>query len=1439
MKTTRNYGSAVALWLLLVLSLVGVVHADIPGRDVPSGAVPNPGTQQQEMANLTFPAPFNSFEFTVTCGACHGGSVDQQVAHMGNWGGGNMASAARDPIFRANQIIVNNTLATLTGQDGAGNMCFRCHSPNGWYSGRFDPTMAGDPSGRSMMHSIVASTDDEGVMCETCHRAVGNVTYKRADLDPNDSVWNMIAGIFGWQHDGGPFVDQAGDPTIAPGNPYGDTSLQFLDGMTYVGPRSGISDAYFSDLPLEGTSYTGQIYAVYPPNWTGPMNPVPAGMPATNSVGQYIVYNLDGSIPPMFEAPVGPPIDPNTGMYDYMATAVSIEHPTVGSSGRRTSDTTTGLLPILPDGPGLSQTGGRMPGGNDFITTSEMCGSCHDLTVPVLNHGMPEQRTYTEWKFSSFSQDTHVGYDPIRKTNRPQGKERCQDCHMPKIKHEYSNDDSGSYNADPLLVGGFPYGKDRNAEGGTTVHKLTGANRDLPEMMKLLYPEVDMEVIGMPTGNDPRVFPGMLSNRDSMYDRAKRNTEITLRDGMDVAISQVPTVVTDANGVALVDANGNNIYEMKVKVTNKTGHRIPSGYPDGRRFWVQVQVNDGINIVYESGHYDPDVAKLYNDSNRISFQRSLSNVIDATDPLNNAVMVYERVTGSCDGVTCTPSSSLINDKILFDNRIPPAGFTYADYRMSGVKFWKYDPATMLPVEDVVLDPATNAIIDQRYPDGQNWDEVTYRFAAAPGAVLTASAETYWQTHTREFMEHLKDQDSSNLRPEGPPNILDPNYPMNPTYLSDVIGLAGMTDLDGNPLRDNWGGIAYAAWLKSDKGAPYRVDRDATDSVVPVTAPVVTAVPRVYISPATGAEMTEAYSAVISWTGVPEADGYVVWIRYGASDATSDWDRLAITDANTLTLENTVMNLGKTYGLKVEAFNGKGSIMSLPYEYMTPNDAPLAPQNLQLVSVTPTTVDLTWYDMADNEVQFEVWRFDAPTTSTVPQAAFLVPTQTGGAMGFGGNNWTDTTVAPGMCYNYQVRAIAASGSFSTWNAPAPVQACVPAGTVTPTATAVSEFLVTVDWSNTTFPDTSVNGYRIERSLMVNGPWAPLVVAAPADRSYSDSGVLPSTSYFYRIVVIGTNGATVLTTAPVAVTTPSPQPPAAPTGLTGSIPAGLMEVDLSWTDQASNEQGFSVERSVNNGPWNAITGTLPAIAGTGAQGSYIDTTVSGNTTYSYRVVAVNGGGTATSNVYTITTPNTAVTVAAPTNTTAVLRRANQVRVSWTNNANNATGFVIERSVNGSAFSVLATTTSTRRTRFDDASVSAGNSYAYQVRAVRLANGVTIQSAASNIATIDLIAPLAPTNLAGSIQPLARRGAPAAVLTWTNVDPNAPTVTIEQSRDNGVTWSNVGSMAVLGPDGAFVDMGRRNRGLRTGTYLYRVQAVNDIGGSPFSNVVTLIVP
>lgn len=1447
----------VVVMVLLSLLTLSTARADVPLRNLPSGAAPNPGTQQQELANITAPAEWNVFEFVVTCGACHSGTVDQHVGHFGNWAGGNMASAARDPVFRAAQISTNNAVRSMVGQDGAGNVCFRCHSPNGWLSGRFDPTMGGKADGSSLIQSILLSTDGEGVMCETCHRAVGAVTYKRQDpttpaSDPTqlsllDRAWNLLSGLFDWEHGGREPTDQAGTPTIGAGNPMGDTTLQFLDGMTYIGKYSGMSDIYFSDLPIGG-SYTGQIYAVYPDWWVAagyPMNPAPAGQPSVNSAGQTLAYNLDGTLPPLFEVPVGTPVNAMTGAANFNAQALSIEHPTVGGAGRKTSatDTTNSLLPVVPAGPGGSVS------PNNFIRTSEFCGSCHELTVPVLNHGMPEQRTYSEWKYSAYAKPGNQIADPLNKRTGT-GVERCQDCHMPTLRHEYTDNDPGSYNADPWLVGGFPYGKNRSAQGGTALHKLTGANRDLPEMMKVLYPEVDLEVIGAPTGKDPRVFPGMLSDRGPMYDRARRNTEITLRDGVDVRITQAPTELAAQPG----------IYEMKVRVTNRSGHRIPSGYPDGRRFWLAVSARNGAAEVYRSGHYDATTAELKTTAAQ-PLNRALSPVIDATAGAN-AVMVYERVTGTCTDAAsvsifpdptagqpaaCTPSPSVLNNFILFDNRIPPKGFDAAQARLAGVKFWNYGTG-FVPFEDA-----------GRYSAAQQaggYDEVTYRFAAAPGLALTASAEVHWQTHTREFMEHLRHADTSTVRPEGPPNPFDPNYPNVPNYLSQSINgqpLSAYTALDGTALNDNWGGIAYAAWLATGKGVPFQVDRDDTAVATAPAVPVLTvralqpADPE-YMDPVTMAP--DPFAARIEWQPVAGADGYMIWIRYGKSDTTADWDRLAVVGADVTSHTEHVLgdasaaSPGKTYGFKVVAFNGQGETASTVVNHTVASALPAAPTSLTASNVAPGStgnqITLQWLDNADNEIGFEIWRYGPMSVNGQPvvyngmppltivggtAAVGAIGTQTGGPAVptqtvTGANTYLDSTgLLPNACYNYQVRAVTANVDVSTF-ALAPSMGCTVAAVpmVNLTAAAAGGYRVDLGWTSNV---TAAVSYRISRGTVVMAALAATV------RTWSDSSALPATAYTYKVEALDAGGV-VLATASMAVTTPAV--PLAPTGLKATV-AGT-QINLSWIDNAGNEDGFVLERApVVNGVVGAYQ-QIPAVGAFLAPNTvgYVDSSALEAQSSVYRIKAihlVNGdstyaiGNTVTVGLYAPIAPK-AVLVLPPLATTV------QVAVSWTDVSQKETGYKVERRLGTAAWTVVAAALPANSVQFTDSTVpQATKASSVQYRITALSGTLASLPALTTAVAVPAKAAV-PTKLA-----VTSVGVPVKTLKVTfTVATTAAGYEVRRRIGAAGAWATIASAVGTGAV-TVTDVG-----LVTGTsYTYSVRAYNGGGWSAWSAVKSAV--
>ncbi len=96
--------------------------------------------------------------------------------------------------------------------------------------------------------------------------------------------------------------------------------------------------------------------------------------------------------------------------------------------------------------------------------------------------------------------------------------------------------------------------------------------------------------------------------------------------------------------------------------------------------------------------------------------------------------------------------------------------------------------------------------------------------------------------------------------------------------------------------------------------------------------------------------------------------------------------------------------------------------------------------------------------------------------------------------------------------------------------------------------------------------------------------------------------------------------------------APTTPAAPTGLVATVQSAT-KVGLSWVDNASNESNYFVERKTGNGSWQVLTP-----AGLGADTtSYVDTTASASTSYSYRVRASNSFGDSNySNEDSTTTP-----------------------------------------------------------------------------------------------------------------------------------------------------------------------------------------------------------
>jgi hypothetical protein len=103
-------------------------------------------------------------------------------------------------------------------------------------------------------------------------------------------------------------------------------------------------------------------------------------------------------------------------------------------------------------------------------------------------------------------------------------------------------------------------------------------------------------------------------------------------------------------------------------------------------------------------------------------------------------------------------------------------------------------------------------------------------------------------------------------------------------------------------------------------------------------------------------------------------------------------------------------------------------------------------------------------------------------------------------------------------------------------------------------------------------------------------------------------------------------------------------AAPTDVTATATSANL-VNLHWTDQSTGEDGFRIERATGSSSTFSVVGTASENAA-----SYGDATTAPSTSYTYRVVAYNGTGAASSATVTVATP------AMPPNGSTGARRFN---------------------------------------------------------------------------------------------------------------------------------------------------------------------------------------
>lgn len=297
----------------------------------------------------------------------------------------------------------------------------------------------------------------------------------------------------------------------------------------------------------------------------------------------------------------------------------------------------------------------------------------------------------------------------------------------------------------------------------------------------------------------------------------------------------------------------------------------------------------------------------------------------------------------------------------------------------------------------------------------------------------------------------------------------------------------------------------------------------------------------------------------------------------------------------------------------------------------------------------------------------------------------------------------------------------------------------------------------------------------------------------------------------------NARTINNTASIVAAFRSSNNPApdAPSNLTVTS-LDYSQVSLGWSDNASNETSFQVERSENGGASFTSIASVPANTTT-----FQDTTVMNGSSYIYQVRAYNGSSasdpsnTVTANVPELTTPPEAAY-----GSTAQAIDMSRIDIQWIPGDSNATGFVIERAIESGSFTTLTAVDDTTTT-WSDLTVDPSTTYHYRVVAFNAYGN----AAPSDVATASTPGSLpgTPVNVSGTALTTT-----SVRVNWTHGSSNADGFIVY--RYTGSTWAavaNVGAGAT-----SFTNTGLQRNTL----YYYFVVSYNAAGMSPPSNVISV---
>jgi fibronectin type 3 domain-containing protein len=307
-----------------------------------------------------------------------------------------------------------------------------------------------------------------------------------------------------------------------------------------------------------------------------------------------------------------------------------------------------------------------------------------------------------------------------------------------------------------------------------------------------------------------------------------------------------------------------------------------------------------------------------------------------------------------------------------------------------------------------------------------------------------------------------------------------------------------------------------------------------------------------------------------------------------------------------------------YSYRVRAADAAGNLSgysNVASGAIPDTQAPTAPGTLT-ATAAGAQVNLSWGAATDNVAVtgYLLERCQGPGCANFAQIA--TPS---------GTTYTD----PGLAidtYSYRVRATDAAsnpGPYSNIATATTTDAQAPTAPSGLTA-GVAGTQINLSWTAST-DNIGVTEYRVERC---QGPGCAnfAQIANPATTSYSDPG-LGAGSYSYRVRAADAAGNLSGYSNTASGVIPDTQAPTAPTALTATA-TGAQTISLSWTASTDNVAvtGYQLDRCSGVG-CSTFVQLSPGPSGTGT--TFNDTGLSPNTSYSYRLRAVDAAANVSGN------------------------------------------------------------------------------------------------------------------------------------------------------------------------------------------------------------------